>query len=242
MHSYLLKAIKNNALWCDLITKGHEKVGTFEDELWCNTNEVPLFYPNIITLNQDFGEAQKAIFDAISRIHPKDNWAVKDSYGTLKLESDGFFELFESHWFYRNAELDLPSVKAKKPQIVIIKTESDLNRWEKAWSEHQPLVPDGVRMFPKSLLNRHDVVILASIQDNKIINGLIANKTEDVIGISNLFGLALFEPEKMVPLLELVWVLLGRLSFVGYESFEDIERAAEWGVEGTGKLKVWMKS
>jgi len=225
-----------------LITKGHGKSGHFESGLWCNTNQVPLFYPNIITLDQKIGEAQKDIIDTITRINPKDNWAIKDSYAKLELEEDGFFELFESQWFYRSPELDLPKISAEKRQIVKIETETDLLLWEKAWSKHQPITPVEASIFPKSLLSKPDVVILASIQGDEFISGLIANKTDDVIGISNLFGLSLFEHEKMVPLLGVIWESLGRKSFVGYESSEDIERAVEWGFEAIGALKVWMKS
>lgn len=242
LHSYLFKAIKNNAKWCDLITKGHGKPGDFESGLWRNTNQVPLFYPNIITLDQKTSEAQKDIIDTITSINPKDNWAIKDSYARLELEGDGFFELFESHWFYRSSEIDLPNISAENFQIVKIETDSDLLRWEKAWSKYQPITPVEGSIFPKSILSKPDVVVLASIRGDEFISGLIANKTDDVIGISNLFGLSLFEREKMLPLLGIIWQSLGRNSFVGYESIEDIERAVELDFEAIGALKVWMKS
>ena len=49
-----------------------------------------------MTLDKRFGSAQKSTIGKISRIKPKENWAIKDSYETLDLEEDGFVELFQS--------------------------------------------------------------------------------------------------------------------------------------------------
>ncbi|MCJ8313890.1 MAG: hypothetical protein HRU38_04880 [Saccharospirillaceae bacterium] len=239
--NHLNKAINNNALWCELVNKANDIPGIFESELWYNSNEVVLFYPNLITLSSNFNETQKNVLLKIIKGHPKNNWAVKDSFASLDLAKYDFFELFESDWFLRQSTQPLLMSKTDLPKIKIINNESDLKQWELAWSAHQPMKSEQ-SIFSDNLLENDEVAFLAIIENNKITKGLIGNKSDDVIGVSNLFGFDIFENDIMSTFIQTLWDELGKLDLVGYESDEDILQAKQNGFESIGKLKVWMKS
>jgi hypothetical protein len=66
---------------------------------------------------------------------------------------------------------------------------ADLITWEAAWdslpAENPSTLPP--RIFLPSLLTDPDIRFIAVYQDRQIVAGAIANRTGDVVGVSNVF-------------------------------------------------------
>ena len=50
MRDVLLKAARNNALWCDAVCGAQGAPGEFRNALWLNRSGTPLYYPDVVTL------------------------------------------------------------------------------------------------------------------------------------------------------------------------------------------------
>ena len=84
--SILRTAIQNNALWCDLVCRAHNSEGEFLDAFWVNSDEVPLLYPNFITL-QPFKNHKERLEQLSVFLQENENCSisVKDSYKELAM-------------------------------------------------------------------------------------------------------------------------------------------------------------
>jgi hypothetical protein len=96
----LLRAVANNAAWCDAVCRAAGCASAFDGDLWWNPDPAPAYYPNVITL------APGVERDAARRIAELRGalpvgWGVKDSFRSLDLSTAGFTVLFEAEWLYR---------------------------------------------------------------------------------------------------------------------------------------------
>src|SRR5688500_13165374 len=89
-------AARNNAEWCDAVTRGWGGRARFEAELWINPGPSPPFYPNAVTLTPT-ESVPAAIAEA------RGDFAVKDSFAALDLAPFGYAPLFEATWIWRDA-------------------------------------------------------------------------------------------------------------------------------------------
>lgn len=125
---------------------------------------------------------------------------------------------------------------------VRLQDRSELAKWEKAWSgsalDHSS-TPEP-RLFLPSLLADPDIAFVAAYQGEEIIAGTIANRTDNVIGISNLFA----PPEDRVSF----WVgcvatakdSFPGLPLVGYEGGPELALAEAVGFEKLHTFRAWM--
>ena len=95
-----LRAVANNAVWCDAVCRAHGCAPSFDGDLWVNPDPAPPYYPNLITL------APRAEREAAGRIAAlRDRlpvgWGVKDSFSAMDLSDAGFKLLFDAEWLYR---------------------------------------------------------------------------------------------------------------------------------------------
>jgi hypothetical protein len=63
---------------------------------------------------------------------------------------------------------------------------AELARWEAAWAG--PDDAGAPRVFLPSLLDDSDIAFVAAYRDGQIVAGAIANRNDDVVGLSNLFA------------------------------------------------------
>ena len=96
----LLRAVANNAAWCDAVCRAVGCVPRFEGDVWVNPDPSPPFYPNVITLAPGAERAAAARIGELLPILPE-GWGVKDSFNSLALSEAGFHVLFEAEWLYR---------------------------------------------------------------------------------------------------------------------------------------------
>lgn len=234
MTQFLIEKItRNNAVWCQTICTLHNIPGTFLDTMWLNKNKTPLYYPNVVTTkNMNVHELNDAS-NIFKKIQLK-NVTIKDSYSQLTLGKNGFSVLFEADWICYEADSHAdPILNFKK-----ILTEEELTVWERAWNNHQ--VPQE-RTFLPNLLKDPNVVLFAQYENNEIVSGFITNKSDDVIGLSNVFD---NRPDKSTFWSDTINVIRAEFSeglIVGYERGKNLQIAQKAGFKTVGKLKVWKK-
>jgi hypothetical protein len=111
----------------------------------------------------------------------------------------------------------------------------DLALWEDAWRDD-----DVVGTFPASLLHR-GLVFLAAYDDDSIIAGAIANQTNGVVGVSNVFAKSMSRSEIWPGCLHAVSERFPDLPIVGYESGDALRAALEQGCTPLAPLRVWFR-
>jgi hypothetical protein len=238
------QAARNNAIWCDTVCRTHGIPGEFSDALWLNRHPVPRFYSNAVTLaDQQATVAQLAHLRALVASGPPGRWSVKDSFSALDLTALGFCLLFEATWLWRAASPIAPQSTNTRTRWTWVGTASELAYWEAAWSgdpANTSATPQP-RLFLPTLLADRDIAFLAAYQDEAIIAGAIANRTDEVVGLSNVF----------VPVAESVGFWAGCIAaiqerflgmpIVGYECGPELAMAQAVGFEKVQDLRVWIR-
>jgi hypothetical protein len=246
MPSQIQQAAYNNAHWCHTVCRAHGIPGEFQKHLWLNHSPVPHFYPNAVTLSGIEGVAEQlAAIQALIAEGRLDRLAVKDSFCALDLAPLGFQLLFEATWLWRAPNSPEPSAEMNGIQWCIVRQPAELARWETAWNE---LAEDSIelpaRIFPASLLDDDDIIFSAAYRGQHLVAGAIANRTGEVVGLSNVFV-----PETETARFWAGCVTAAGQAFpgrplVGYERGEELIIARQFGFESVGSLRVWtwMKS
>lgn len=236
-NTLLLSAVRNNAVWCDAVCRSHGRPGIFEPHAWVSRTPTPPFYPNVVTLSGAEGaDAQRATVAALATSALARPWAVKDSFAALDLTPLGFRPLFDATWVGRSAEAPLPSAVASDVEWLTVRDAALLAAWEAAWSGEAARPEEPV--FRPALLANPEVVVLAGVRDGRVIAGLVANRSEGVTGISNLFVPA------DVPALRAAALAAAAAAFpgtalVGYEHGDDLAAMLALGFTTLGPLRVW---
>jgi hypothetical protein len=236
-HDRVEQAARNNAIWCDTVCRAHGKRGEFRKALWLNRWVTPPFYPNAVTLLGNAGiiaqleSIQGLVDDGVTG-------GIKDSFHTLDLTRLGFSVLFEAEWLYRSTSLPKPDVEIAGVRWEKINSATELAAWETAW-DRDPASERG-RVFLPPLLLDESVAILAAHRQQTIVAGAIANCTNEVVGISNVFVPAT-DPERYrgVCLAKAMEAFPG-LPLVAYESGEDLTQTVALGFEAIGALRIWI--
>jgi hypothetical protein len=238
------QAAYNNARWCHTVCGAHGIPGEFQNHLWLNRRPVPRFYPNAVTLSGVEGLAeQQAALQTLIAEGTLDSLAVKDSFCALDLAPLGFHLLFEATWLWRAPTSPEPIAEMNGIQWASVQQPAELARWETAWNglaEDSTATP--ARIFPASLLDDEDVVFSAAYQGRQIVAGAIANRTGEVVGLSNVFAPP-GAPREAAHfwaggVTAASWAFPG-LPLVGYERGEELIIARQLGFEAVGPLRVW---
>ncbi len=238
------QAARNNAIWCDTICRAHGIPGEFFDALWLNRKAAPRFYPNVVTLSASPDTtSQRAHIETLLSSGLPPSWAVKDSYCTLDLRALGFEVLFEASWIWLPPTLVQAADAAHHVQWTQVKSEAVLAQWESAWNNDpaNDVATPRPRLFLPSLLADPNLAFLAAYHGDTIIAGAIANRTSDVVGLSNIFT----PPDNK----EVYWASCGSavqrcfpdLPLVGYEHGAELAIAEAVGFEKLQDLRVWIQ-
>jgi hypothetical protein len=238
------KAAYNNAVWCDLVCSAYGQIGEFSPGIWINRHQVPQFYPNAVTLSYEVDSApqlqkiRELIASKVAGLI-----SIKDSFATLDLTPLGFDVLFTSQWIYRPSSMPLPRSRLDGIRLSRVETPEELLRWEDAWrrEDKEQSHSKQSRIFMPALLDDRDVVVVGAFRDQRIVAGLIANRTGDVVGISNVFAPAGEEYEFGVEGLATVMEAFPGRAIVGYEEGRALESAQRMGFETIGSLRVWIQ-
>ena len=238
----LAAATRNNAVWCHTVCRAHEQPGEFRPGLWLSRQPAPRFYPNLVTLaagpapSAEIPSALRAAIQMLRQAGLPARWGVKDSFHAHNLAPLGFRRLFAAEWIWQPADFPVPGpVGAGWARV---RSAPELAAWESAFGT----LPEQERLFPPALLADPAVAFLAAYADGQVVAGAIANRSDDVVGLSNLFGPA--GPAASLA----AWagaIVAARAAFpgqplVGYEAGADLAAAQAAGFAAIGPLQVWV--
>lgn len=226
----LTAAISNSVHWYDAVMSAHGLTVERRKSAWVCMEKVPPFYSNLITLNPiDSHEHLISEVDA-TVVRP---WAIKDSYRSIDLVEHGFSILFDAEWFVRTSDQTWPTriSTGRAPPVHAVRSETELENWVDAWGE----TPNGRPVFLPEILKNDEVEFLYVERDSRISAGLVANRSDDVIGITNAFG----SPREV---LRCVHYLSDRydLAIVGYGRKRQVEFLTGFGFRPVGMLRIWI--
>jgi len=237
------KAARNNAVWCDSVCRAHGAPGEFHNALWLNRHPAPRFYPNVVTLAQDGTAAQLAQIQALVATNLPGGWGVKDSFNSLDLAALGFQPAFDATWLWRAPSSPLPKPATLGLRWTYIQSEPELAKWEIAWNGDlaNNSSASHSRLFFSALLANPEILFIAAYDGQALVTGAIANHTDDVVGLSNVFA----PPDNPLPFwtgcVAKIQERFPNLPIVGYERDPQLTIAQEVGFETLEALKVWIR-
>ncbi len=237
------KAARNNAVWCDTVCRAHGIPGEFHDAVWLNRHPVPRFYPNIVTLSQRGSAAQLSQIRALVAADLPGGWGIKDSFDSLDLTPLGFQSAFEATWLWRAPSQPPHTREASDIRWTYIQAEPELARWEAAWTgdlANNSSTPQP-HLFLPVLLANPDILFIAAYQNEKLVAGAIANRTDDVVGLSNVFAPPDDPQMFWTGCVAQIQERFPNLPIVGYERSPQLIIAQEIGFEKLQPLKVWTR-
>jgi hypothetical protein len=204
----------------------------------------PPYHSNLVTIRA--GEAvsrQQELIREIVTSDPGRSFGFKDSFCCIDpVEAGGgrqFDVLFEATWIWNDAARIGPRNTAMRWSRV--ESKSALLQWERAWRGDVANQSAAViaRQFPISLLANPDIAFLACTSaGDEIVAVAVANRTGDVIGLSNVFGRASAAE---------LWpgaISAARAEFppglplVGYQRGDGLRHAIASGFHPIGSLRV----
>jgi hypothetical protein len=228
-------AARNNAAWCDAVYRAHGRPGEFHASHWLARGRAPPYYPNLVTLDASLETAMAAVRE-LERARPSPAWAVKDSFGVLPLDREGFRPLLDGEWIARPA-LGRTSARREEARWTRVRSDSMLAAWEAAWGESA----GRARIFLPPLLRESEIAVLAALDgEGDVVAGVIANRTEAAVGLSNFFA----RERRDALRAECLDAAMGEfpgLPLVGYESGRDLAEVLALGFRALGSLRVWLR-
>jgi hypothetical protein len=225
-------AVRNNAEWCDLMCGLHGIGSWFRGDIWAAERPSPPPYPDAMTL-----EPTASVESVLAEIDiDTPGCSIKDSFALLDLSPAGFRVLFDAHWLYRPAEPP-PETEAVDPRWIRIRHADALSGGEKSWSGgDQP-----IGLFPGALLREQAVAVLGTSSRDRIDAGAIANCSDSLVGVSNLFTRDGDLDKAWPACLVAVTEHFPGLPVVAHEHGSALAAAFRHGFEATGALRVWVK-
>ncbi|MFF2508069.1 hypothetical protein ACFVTY_32595 [Streptomyces sp. NPDC058067] len=212
--------------------RSHGLAGEFGTHAWTAPSRTPLFYPDAVTLAP--GVAAPAVTAAIDATAGA---TVKDSFADLDLTEAGFHVLFEARWIHRPA-----GPPAVTPGLSwdwgVADTPETLRAWAVAWDGGQG---DADLFRPELLDTAGNFVLAARSADGHVVAGAVASRSDEVVGVSNVFARDGGPDAAWPVVLDAVNSLFPALPVVGYEHGEDLAAAVRHGFEPVGPLRVWLR-
>ncbi|QNN51173.1 hypothetical protein H9L09_10950 [Nocardioides mesophilus] len=224
-------AARNNAEWCATMSRSHGLAGEFGAQAWAAPARTPLYYPDAVTLVPSADRAE-----LLARIDTAAAGAsVKDSFADLDLVTAGFRVLFEAQWIHRPARAPTTSSDL---DWTVVGTPDTLRVWALAWDNG-----DGnADLFRPALLDDPATFVLAGQSvDGRLVAGAVASRSDQVVGITNLFALDGGRDAAWPVVLHAANELFPTLPVVGYEQGEDLAVAVRHGFEPVGPLRIWLR-
>lgn len=237
--SLLRAAVHNNVRWCDAICRAHQVPGEFREHIWMNRNQVPPLYPNADTLTENGTDEQMSAVEELIRVGIHGTWAVKDSFAKLDLRPLGFRMLFETQWIVRPASLPLPEMQTAGTSWARMQNETDMEKWERGWKSNpgNRVAGQPRPMFPESLIG-DDFAFFGGWRGNEIIAGCAANRSDGVVGISNMFLPSGDAGAFAAGCVTMVARAFPRLPIVGYA---EPDASAALGFLALAPVRIWMR-
>jgi hypothetical protein len=199
--------------------------------MWTSPHRTPPYYPDAVTL--DDRVAPQRILAHVDTSTP--GCSIKDSFARLNLASSGFVVLINAEWIYRPADAAL-AANGTGARWDRVHDADLLSRWEAAWAE------DGsaTGLFRPPLLEHEEVMVLAAHEGHRVVAGAILNRSEAVVGVSNLFTTRGTHRDAWADCLAAVAEYIPGVPVVGYEECEALTAAHDLGFASIGPLRIWV--
>lgn len=245
MHASKVRlAARNNALWCDAVCRAHGVPGEFFPTVWLNRSAPPPFHSNLIVVSDSgvHDSTLEHIRDLMS-LPLAANWAVKDSFFNLELGPLGFDPLFQATWIWREPGVDAAGGVSTDVRWSRVTASEELANWEASWAGHSR--NSGARsaspQFPGSLLKDAEHAFIAGLRGREIVAGGIANRTGNVVGLSNVFVSSGETIAAWTGLVTAIEQAFPDFPLVGYEGGAALDAALACGFEAIGPLRIWAR-
>src|SRR5262252_2160518 len=120
---------------------------------------------------------------------------------------------------------------------------SELADWESAWGREFVDKPHSTRerIFLPSLLAADNVAVIAAYQNRRIVAGAIANRTGNVVGLSNMFVPTFDEEAVRAACVARVIDAFPGLPIVAYEPRRQLALGPTLDFDVLGPLRVWVR-
>lgn len=235
-------AALNNALWCDAVCDAQGIPGEFLEDVWLNRRPTPPYYPNLVTLSPgERASAQRSQVERLLESGLAGDWAVKDSFCALDLAPLGFQVAFEAAWLWLAPRPTGDAEATDSAHWTVVQSPEELQRWELAWAGKPANDHSMERIFMPDLLDQSGVVFIAGYQAGEVVAGVIANRTDTVVGLSNVFVPAAAEQRFWRGCVQAAQAIFPGLPLVGYEQGSALADALDLGFEEIGRLRVWTQ-
>jgi len=215
-------------VWCDTVCRSHGLATVLTPGLWACRDTPPPLYPDAVTLLPTTSSAQvlKVVGDRLTA-------SAKDSAATLDLSSAGFGIRFEAQWIHRRPAPRREPLPPGVQSCSTIETAAGLSEWAAAQGTPE--------VFRPELLNDPAVRILVAHDGDRVGAGAIANRSDTVVGISNVFTTTLDPSWVWTTFVHVVAHWAQDMPLVGYERDADLVAAQRAGFEAVGPLRVWVR-
>ncbi|MFE0192466.1 hypothetical protein [Streptomyces sp. NPDC058989] len=212
------------------MSRSHGVAGAFEAQAWAAPARTPLYYPDAVTLVP--GADPAALVARIDTAVP--GASVKDSFGDLDLTRAAFQVLFEAQWIHRPAG---PPVAPSDLAWDVADNPDTLRAWALAWDDGG----GDADLFRPELLDDPGTFVLAGRSTSgRVVAGAVASRSDQVVGISNVFARDGGPDAAWPAVLDAVHRLFPTLPAVGYEHGDDLATAVRHGFEPVGPLRIWL--
>jgi hypothetical protein len=154
-----------------------------DSDMWSSEALAPPYYSNLTTLNP-YAEAKQVVeASRLSAILGR-HFSIKDGFCRLALAEHGFVTLFSAEWVWA----DCNDLKIRdEPQWQEINDPVALRHWEQSWKKGGS--PTDEQIFAPTLLDDESISIFGRKSEGGFDAGCIANRSINVIGITNIFHL-----------------------------------------------------
>ena len=169
-------------------------------------------------------------------------FSIKDAFQALDLTSLGFHVLFTARWIHCAVSASLPEDPAEKLDWSVVSTPEGLMQWELAWrgSPANSDVGGFDRVFPPQLLEDPELTFLVGSQRGTAVASAALNRTDDVIGLSNVFTAVPNTGPLFPGCVRLTRELHPTLPIVGYARGDELRATAQAGFTELHGLTVWQ--
>lgn len=222
----LLKAVQNNADWCDSVAKANGRKAMTLGGIWYCAEPMPTFYPNIITLTP--GAFDVATFNDLMTALPMP-WCIRDSFSDHQSRRHTYQQLFEAQWYFCEPQSEVREPSAFEPMHQAHSVDT-LNLWTAAWGQTQ----DDETVHPPELLDEGRARFVWLGNHNRPQCGASLFFSNDVLGITNLFGTAA-DQQRLVRTIQLNYP---DRPLVGYGDQANLTLLKPFGFRTLGSLTV----
>jgi hypothetical protein len=226
----------NNADIYQSVFRAHGLKDHRSEAMWRSEETAPPYYSNLTTLDPDASDVQLAAIEEL-KLDLNRPFSVKDGFRGLDLSRHGFRLLFGATWIWAEPD-SLGPLNSLPAGWRRIGDAASLEAWESAWAAGGS--PRDRRVFPKTILDDPAIAILGRVANRGFDAGCVANRSPEVVGLSNVFSTNEPAPVIYETAVIAASAFAPGLPMVGYDRGEALLAARATGFEAVGDLRVWL--